>query len=309
MSGTRGHQAGRGHTVIEDIDQYLAEGMPVLDKDGRRIGEVKLYSTIAGYLMVKQRPLDQRFLYIPFRLIRSVDPREIFLTETKATVTSRHTEPPKITTVSATRQDTGTSRAAAPTARQVQMVESGYDSAPVEYQSVETGDIANQLAIGMIVCDVIGNRLGDITQCDASRGIIVVQKGQLRPHVVQVPFSAIRSIERDTFTVYLSLPSDIVIKEYAVQPDNAMEMSGWSHLGEVDLNTGQPARGGPVPAEGRIASFPDGNNVVGTATDTGVPTGLPFKSKVVREAERRAAQPAGTSVESTTGHCTADDGA
>jgi hypothetical protein len=62
---------------------------------------------------------------------------------------------------------------------------------------------------------------------------------------------------------------------------------GWSDLGEVDLNTGVPAAGPVDPAAQQNASFPDGNNVVGTVSDTGVPTGLPFKSALKRRASKR----------------------
>jgi hypothetical protein len=61
---------------------------------------------------------------------------------------------------------------------------------------------------------------------------------------------------------------------------------GWSGLGEVDLDTGVPAAGPVDPAAQQNASFPDGNNVVGTVSDTGVPTGLPFKSALQRRARK-----------------------
>jgi hypothetical protein len=61
---------------------------------------------------------------------------------------------------------------------------------------------------------------------------------------------------------------------------------GWSDLGEVDLNTGVPAAGPADPTAQQSASFPDGNNVVGTVSDTGVPTGLPFKSALKRRASK-----------------------
>jgi hypothetical protein len=60
----------------------------------------------------------------------------------------------------------------------------------------------------------------------------------------------------------------------------------WSDLGEVDLNTGVPAAGPVDPAAVQNASFPDGNNVVGSISDTGVPTGLPFKSALKRKARK-----------------------
>src|SRR5260221_4076020 len=61
---------------------------------------------------------------------------------------------------------------------------------------------------------------------------------------------------------------------------------GWSDLGEVDLNTGVPAAGPVDPAAQQNASFPDGNNVVGSVSDTGVPPGLPFQNALKRRASK-----------------------
>lgn len=69
-------------------------------------------------------------------------------------------------------------------------------------------------------------------------------------------------------------------------PQERRRRGGWSDLGEVDLNTGVPAAGPVDPAAQQNASFPDGNNVVGTISDTGVPTGLPFKSALKRRASK-----------------------
>jgi len=71
-------------------------------------------------------------------------------------------------------------------------------------------------------------------------------------------------------------------REVAGRPRRGPSPSGWSDLGDVDLDTGMPAAG-PVDGEDySAASFPDGNNAVGTLSDTGVPTGLPFPSALQR---------------------------
>jgi ribosomal 30S subunit maturation factor RimM len=64
-------------TVVERIDLYLSDDMPVYDSNSEEIGHVKMFSTVAGYLIVGHGPFEKDNLYIPFRLIQSIDPREI----------------------------------------------------------------------------------------------------------------------------------------------------------------------------------------------------------------------------------------
>src|SRR5258705_4262899 len=46
------NQANERQTVVENIDQYLADGRAVFDKNGKKVGDVKMYSTAAGYLVL-----------------------------------------------------------------------------------------------------------------------------------------------------------------------------------------------------------------------------------------------------------------
>jgi hypothetical protein len=77
--------------VVENIDQYLEEGMPAFDQNGERVGDVKMYSAAAGYLMVGSGAFDRKDLYIPFRLIRTIDPEEIYLSASKDTLAAQYT--------------------------------------------------------------------------------------------------------------------------------------------------------------------------------------------------------------------------
>jgi ribosomal 30S subunit maturation factor RimM len=72
--------------------------------------------------------------------------------------------------------------------------------------------------VGMAVYDAAGVRLGDITQYDTARSLLVVEKGIFKPTVLFVPFSAIKSIDRDALSVQLSLLRDAVVKEHAMLP-------------------------------------------------------------------------------------------
>ena len=70
-------------TVVEDIDRYLEDGMPIYDLNNEKVGNVKMYSTAAGYLMVGTGAFEQKDLYIPFRLISAIDPHDIFVSAPK----------------------------------------------------------------------------------------------------------------------------------------------------------------------------------------------------------------------------------
>ncbi len=207
--------------VVENIDQYLEEGMGVFDLNGQKVGDVQMYSTAAGYLMVACGPFANKSLYIPFRLIRTIDPDEIYLAETKDTLLAQYTQPPKIHTVVETRAVPGPGGQMVPRTREVQMVQSGYDGTQAAVNSVDVDSVAERLAVGMAVYDVEDQRVGDVTQYDTDRSLMVVEDGIFKPTVLFVPFSAIKSIDREDLSVYLSLPRDVIVKEHAMLPADA----------------------------------------------------------------------------------------
>jgi len=208
-------------TLVENIDLNLADGMPVYDMNGDKVGDVKMYSTAAGYLMVGHGAFDQQDLYVPFRLIRSIDPHDLFLSEPKEVLTSQYTQPPKISTLSEERLVMGPDGAMTAQRRDVQMVQSGYDGLPATTNTVDVQDITDRLAVGMVVYDVNGERLGDISQYDIPRRLLVVEKGIFNPRVLFVPFSAIQSVNREELTIYLTLPRDVIVKEHGILPADA----------------------------------------------------------------------------------------
>jgi ribosomal 30S subunit maturation factor RimM len=207
-------------TVVEDIDTYLVDGMPVYDQNNEKVGDVKMYSTAAGYMMVETGPFERQALYLPFRIIRSIDLHEIFVSGSKLTLGQQYTQPPETHTVVETRLVPGPQGSMTSQTREVQVLQSGYDSAPVKLNDVDVGSVADQLAVGMVVYDATGKRLGDITQYDTSRSLMVVEKGLVKPRALFVPYSAIKTISPGTGTVYLSLPEDTLLKEHAMLPTN-----------------------------------------------------------------------------------------
>jgi hypothetical protein len=170
-------------------------------------GGVTGYSTTSGYLMVGPSGFNNKSLVIPFRFIERVDQQGIYLTLLKDALAEHFGEPPVIQTVVENRFVPGPHGDMLPQAFEVQVVQNGYDGAPLTVDSVELGNIAERLLVGLVVYDVDGARLGDIAQYDPRRQIFVVEKGIFTPTMKVVPFSAIDRIDRNKFSVYLNVPN------------------------------------------------------------------------------------------------------
>jgi ribosomal 30S subunit maturation factor RimM len=218
MNQEPSQEAGQPPTVIENIDQYLEDGMAVYDENGEKVGNVKMYSATAGYLMVGSGAFEHEDLYIPLRLIRNIDPQDIFLSAPKDTLASQYTQAPQIHTIVETRMIAGPGGNTTPQTREVQTIQSGYDEMPVELSALDVGNVADRLAVGMVVYDSDGKRLGDITQYDTTRSLLVVEKGIFKPRDMVVPFSAIKEIHPGVFTVYLSIPEGTLLKQHSMLP-------------------------------------------------------------------------------------------
>ena len=214
MTSSMNHDADPRQTIVEDIDAYLEDGMPVFDENTEKVGDVKMYSAAAGYLMVGTGVFNEQDLYIPFRLILSIGPHDIFLAASKETLAEQYTQPPQARTIVETRLVAGRGGSMSPQTREVQVLPSGYDGGLVEVNAVPLSSVTDRLAVGMVVYDATGKRLGDITEYDTTRGLLVVEQGILKPTILLIPFSDIQSISLDNLSVYLSMPKDAVVKEH-----------------------------------------------------------------------------------------------
>ena len=68
--------------ITEDILSGISVGQKVYDADGEKVGCVDAIDRVAGCMRVETNPFSEPALSIPFELIRSMDPRELFLTRT-----------------------------------------------------------------------------------------------------------------------------------------------------------------------------------------------------------------------------------
>ncbi|HEV8191537.1 MAG TPA: hypothetical protein VGP82_08635 [Ktedonobacterales bacterium] len=195
-------------TLLRDLDQWLEEGVTVFDLNGETVGGVNGYSTASGYLMVGSGGFNSKSLFIPFRFIERINEQGIYLTLLKDALARQYGEPPVTQTVVENRFVPGPHGDTLPQAVEVQIVQSGYDGAPLTVGSVELGDITERLSVGLVVYDVDGVRLGDIAQYDNRRRLLVIEKGIFNPTMTIVPFSVIDRIDREKLSVFLTIPKD-----------------------------------------------------------------------------------------------------
>ena len=205
--GATNKAAAQRQSLLRDLDQWLEEGVIVFDVNGETVGGVTGYSTTSGYLMVGSGGFNSKNLFIPFRFIERINEQGVYLTLLRDALVTQYGEPPAIHTIVENRFVPGPHDDTLPQAVEVQIVQSGYDNAPLTLDSVELSDIAERLSVGLVVYDVDGARLGDIAQYDPRRQFLVVEKGIFNPTMQVVPFRAIDRIDRDSLSVYLNVPS------------------------------------------------------------------------------------------------------
>jgi hypothetical protein len=82
------------------------------------------------------------------------------------------------------------------------------------------------------IYDNSGEQLGVVSEYGVQEQYLIMREGHLVHHTVAVPISAIE--RADTKGVYLNRTRQEV---------HDLTLGGWSSLGDVDLNTGEPASG------------------------------------------------------------------
>src|SRR5579884_2701625 len=84
--------------ITEDIETAIKPGLTVFDREGAKVGTVDMIDRFTGYFMVHENERSETDLSVPFRLIKSIDPREIFVSRTKSDLQQEFSGPPPTTT-------------------------------------------------------------------------------------------------------------------------------------------------------------------------------------------------------------------
>jgi hypothetical protein len=197
------------HIVNEDIDAVIRGGLAVHDANGEKIGIVRDYSNVAGYLVVQTGLIAHKELYVPYSAIQSIDPREVYLSLRKAALVGDYSAPPAATIV--VEGDTAAT-----------VVPSGYDGSPAAFNRVNLELVRRDIARGMAVYATSGDKLGTVDGFDSHVGYLVVQGHHFGEKDFFIPFAAITAIDREDGEVFLAISKDVVLKDYAHLPDGTV---------------------------------------------------------------------------------------
>ncbi|MBV9282070.1 MAG: DUF2171 domain-containing protein, partial [Chloroflexi bacterium] len=165
--------------ITEDIAATIAPGQTVYDNEGKKVGTVDDVQRESGYLMVETNPFSEKDLYIPFKLITNIDPREMYLSISRDDLHRDYTNPPPRSTVVETVDGKETATTTEP---------SGYDGGPVVVDRAKIDHLKKHIATGDHVYTSDTNDLGTIKQYDPVTGWMMVEKGILSDkHDLMVP--------------------------------------------------------------------------------------------------------------------------
>jgi hypothetical protein len=161
--------ANKRRIVVEDIARLMAYGLAVYDADGHKVGSVAGYDAAAGWMKVDHRvfaPTDLD-LYVPFSVIMSIDPHEIYLSLPK------------------------------------DVLERDYCTlAPYPHHA---RDWAGQLSVGMQASTVLGDDLGTITHYDPVAGRFLVENRRVAERTFSVPVALVDSVSHDARKVFIAV--------------------------------------------------------------------------------------------------------
>src|SRR5262245_24479036 len=205
-------------TVIEDVGQAVKVGLNVFDRDGAQVGYVDQVDKQHGWMLVRSGDFDQKRLWIPYRLVKSVDEREIFVNMLRGGIEAEFAKPPARSTVVAEVEGKKTA-----TTTEL----SGYDSKPAIVSEVDVDRLKQRLAVDQRVWTSDDSEVGRIKDFDASGRYMVVETGALsRRHQVLVPIALVADVEREAAEVTLAVSEADVERMKTPEPaDFVIELS------------------------------------------------------------------------------------
>jgi hypothetical protein len=175
-------------TISEDVARAVKVGLTVFDGDGSKIGYVDETDKSHGWMVVRTGAFDQKKLWVPYRLVKSVDAREIFLMMLKGAVEAEFKSPPGRSTTVAEKDGRTIATTTEP---------SGFDQEPVVTSEVDLGRIKDRLAVGQQVWTSDDVAVGTIKDFDREGRYIVLEAGRLSiKHDLLVPISLVADVDR-----------------------------------------------------------------------------------------------------------------
>lgn len=183
-------------TITQNVADDLVLEQTVYDITGEKVGTVDDIDRDTGWFKLEINPLSDKDLYIPFKLVTNVDPKEVYLSATKVTIHREFSEPPPRATQvhNVDGQEIATTRQA-----------SGYDGTPIIVDEVNIDKLRKGIGEGYAVVTSDDVSLGTIKRYDPLTGWILVGKTALTKYDIVVPVTVVSRIERQFGSVHLAV--------------------------------------------------------------------------------------------------------
>lgn len=189
--------------TLENVKRTIAPGLTVYDNEGKKVGSIWQIHRAAGYFKVQVRPLpqkrdnpfDEKYVHVPFRLITTIDPRELFVSVTNDELRRDYgTPPPRATRVE---EELGVEVA-------ITTQPSGYNGLPVEVRRVQIDELRRDIRVGDRVFSTDPTELGTVKQYDAESGRITIARDALFDEpALSVPLAIVDVVNRNAQEIHL----------------------------------------------------------------------------------------------------------
>ncbi len=199
-------------TIIEDVANNINLGQTIYDSAGERVGTVDDLDRPTGWMKAETNPFSDADLYIPYNLVTSIDPRELYLSRSKEELRRDYASPPARTThVETTLGET------VATTRQP----SGYTGALMVVEEANVDKVRKRITEGDLVLTSDQIDLGTVKRYDATTGWMMIGKGLQAKNDLLVPITVVSHVDRDLAEVYLAA--------------SRADLRGMQHLEPVDV--------------------------------------------------------------------------
>lgn len=99
----------------------------------------------------------------------------------------------------------------------------------------DASDIARQLAVGMVVLDVEGKQVGQVTACEWAHQMLAVMPHPFAQHYLSIPFSSVVAVDPESMTARLALLRDALRHTTAPNAE-----TGAPHTGDPESSVAGP---------------------------------------------------------------------
>lgn len=205
------------------IKDTIKPRLNVYDSETEKVGTVWQIHRVPGYFTVQVRPLPrqkdnpfvEKQLYVPFRLISSIDARELFLSVTNDELRRDFsTVPPRMTRVE--KEEWGDEVA-------VTTQTSGYDGTPIVVRQVPIEAVKRAVRVGDRVYSSDPTDLGTVRQYDRATGWMQIARDTpSRQAILRLPVAIVDAVNEEAHEVYLVLSeADLERTKHLVAVDAA----------------------------------------------------------------------------------------